>query len=704
MSNPSSAAQELNRGIRLLRLRLAGVTRPYEVDLRTNDGSFRPLSVIAGPTNTGKTSVLQLIAYALGASSYPDHEEIVRQVRAAVLETITADGPMTFERGIESKIALVFDQPLDRAGDTVPQPHPIDPPSDPASLSRLLLSTVDLQDVLLRVAPTQQESATHVLSFRDLMWLCMLLNERVGSAQLLFEGNRDKNRKLLQVVDAVFGVHANDGADLASRIKNLNDDLASARNELASLEQFIREQDATPREQLQEVLEDAEGQLAAIRDAVHRLDQQEATSAEVTAGLRNRHQRAAHATVRARQRLRDREALVSRYASLRAQYSDDIRKLTLLKQAGSVFDHLSVTVCPACLNTLPTPPTVRGSTCSLCEQALPAAVTATSLGAAAALREIAVAGLAQPVDEQNADGHQLGDHDHELDESLPGDGSAHEAISAELASTRSRFKELNDYWRELADSLPTLRQACDRASTTEAELAAQVDRGASGTVTPYVAAREDLAVQRQAVLVRRDRATAALKQWRSLQLRRRRAEQMAGELAGLRRESRSQSDRPDRDAVITALSARFRQILNEVGYPKHNNTGAIDAKLVPSARMRPFTSASSGGQVLQSLAWVLAIFEVGYETGAHHPGFLLIDTPQKNLGGKAAADDEEFADVHLVERFYQHVISWLGGPGRGAQIVIVDNTPPPIAEPHIAARFTRDPHHGRFGLIDNETG
>ncbi|RSM59709.1 hypothetical protein DMB66_26980 [Actinoplanes sp. ATCC 53533] len=100
----------------------------------------------------------------------------------------------------------------------------------------------------------------------------------------------------------------------------------------------------------------------------------------------------------------------------------------------------------------------------------------------------------------------------------------------------------------------------------------------------------------------------------------------------------------------------------------------------------------------------MAIFEVGYETGAHHPGFLLIDTPQKNLGGKAAADDEEFADVHLVERFYQHVLSWLDGPGRGAQIVIVDNTPPPIAEPHIAVRFTRDPDHGRFGLIDNEIG
>lgn len=80
----------------------------------------------------------------------------------------------------------------------------------------------------------------------------------------------------------------------------------------------------------------------------------------------------------------------------------------------------------------------------------------------------------------------------------------------------------------------------------------------------------------------------------------------------------------------------------------------------------------------------------------------MIDTPQKNLGG--LADEAEFADIHLVERLYNHIQSWLGDAGQGAQIVIVDNTPPTAVEQRIIVRYTRDPDTEPFGLIDNETG
>src|ERR1022692_4894537 len=139
---PAPPDPHVPRGIRLLRLRLAGVTKPYDVDFR-RDGTLQPLSVISGPTNTGKTSVLQLAAYALGGSQYPDHEEIVRQVRAVVLETAMPSGITTIERALESRTALVFDLSLDRLGETVPVAHPVEPAGDPASLSKYLLSTVD---------------------------------------------------------------------------------------------------------------------------------------------------------------------------------------------------------------------------------------------------------------------------------------------------------------------------------------------------------------------------------------------------------------------------------------------------------------------------------------------------------------------------------------------------------------------------------
>jgi hypothetical protein len=339
----------------------------------------------------------------------------------------------------------------------------------------------------------------------------------------------------------------------------------------------------------------------------------------------------------------------------------------------------------------------------MCSQPVSTAITALTLGTAAVGRETPVVDInnrhstdGQPLSEDSSPSDGLDDFNDE--------GIAQRVIQSELSSTRRRFNELNNYWLQLDKSLPELRIVVARATEIEASLAAEIDRAAAGKVTPYVSARESLFARRQAAVVRRDRINAGLKSWRSVDIRQRRVDRLAGELSELRREQREGSTRPGRQEMIAALSERFRSILGEWGYPKHDGTGLIDEKLIPHARMRPYRSASSGGQVLQSLAWILSIFEIAYEQHAHHPGFLLIDTPQKNLGGAAAADDEEFADARLVERFYRHLVNWLGGKGFGAQIIIVDNTPPPIAEQYVIKHYTRDPSHGIYGLIDNEKG
>mgnify|MGYP002755802018 FL=1 len=158
--------------------------------------------------------------------------------------------------------------------------------------------------------------------------------------------------------------------------------------------------------------------------------------------------------------------------------------------------------------------------------------------------------------------------------------------------------------------------------------------------------------------------------------------------------------------MISQISRRYAEILTEIQYPKvgedSNTPPYLDNNLVPYVRGQHFKEASSGGQVLVSLAWMLAIFEIAYETNNAHPGFLMIDTPQKNLGGKA--DDAEFADIHLVERVYQHIVNWLEDAGRDAQVVIVDNTPPDLFAKHVVVRYTRDPYKPPFGLIENEVG
>ena len=101
-----------------------------------------------------------------------------------------------------------------------------------------------------------------------------------------------------------------------------------------------------------------------------------------------------------------------------------------------------------------------------------------------------------------------------------------------------------------------------------------------------------------------------------------------------------------------------------------------------------------------SLAWILAIFEVSWESGGDHPGFLFLDSPQKNLG-QTGERDAEFADTVTIADFYKHLRTWLAGPGAGAQIIIVDNAPPPDAEDDVVVRYSGRVDRPPYGLIDD---
>jgi hypothetical protein len=124
---------------------------------------------------------------------------------------------------------------------------------------------------------------------------------------------------------------------------------------------------------------------------------------------------------------------------------------------------------------------------------------------------------------------------------------------------------------------------------------------------------------------------------------------------------------------------------------------------MPSVRDLNYAAASSGGLVIISIAYYLAIWELSFERSSKAPGLLMLDSPQKNLGKSARPYDVDFADTRLVENFYQHVKTWLSGSGRGAQIVIIDNSPPASVSADVVVHYTRDPNRPPYGLIDNAT-
>ncbi|MFG2039733.1 DNA recombination protein RecN [Dactylosporangium sp. NPDC048998] len=626
------------QGIRIRRLRLHGDDRAYDVDFRAPDDAPRPLSILAGAFSTGKTTILEFVDYCLGANDHPRHPEITPKVKSATLEVELSGSPYLIERAVgePSMFAYVRAGRLDDPGAAPRVRRPLRPAGHPESLSSLLLSHCKLQGVRLSF------DTDDPLSFRDLMWLCFLPNERLDGKDLLFESVPMKHLKLRQVVDVVFDVHDDHTVEIGRRIRTVEAELAAARTAYRAAEQLVEEQHVGSRADLEALHQSAKEELSACAQALADLDARARAGTGFAAELRERHREAARAALLAYAELRDRETQLQRMIPLRGSYADDVSKWTMLAEADRLFE-TAASVCASCQAPLAATDDERCPACRF-------PVT--------------------PVD-----------------------------VSGELRSAKTRLAELNRHLDDLEREIPRLRSAASRAQEAESRAAAEVDAVTAHAVTPFLAERDAIARRREEAAATLQRAVGGLRLVQGLERRAAGIVQMMDQVAADREElvaAGPQSRRADRSAVVRRVGERYREILRVFRYPKLADAYLAE-DLTPYVRGEPYTAASSGGRTLIALAWQLAMFETAWETRSSHPGFLLLDSPQKNLG---ALGDLE--DGRTIQRIYRHIEDWLAGRGVGAQVVVADNAPPPTAADDVIVRYSRRADQPPYGLIDDD--
>ncbi|HTJ35285.1 MAG TPA: DNA recombination protein RecN [Dactylosporangium sp.] len=624
-------------GIRIRRLRLHGDDRAYDVDFRAQDDTPRPLSILAGAFSTGKTTILEFVDYCLGAFDHPRHPEITPKVKSATLEVELSGAPYVIERAVGEPSMFAYVRPgrLDEPGSAPRVRRPLRPAGHPESLSSLLLSHCKLQGVRL------SHDVDDPLSFRDLMWLCFLPNERLDGKDLLFESVPMKHLKLRQVVDVVFDVHDDHTVEIGRRIRTVESELAAARTAYRAAEQLVDEQHIGGRADLEALQNAAKEELAACAQSLADLDARARAGTGFAAELRERHRDAARAALHAANELRDRETQLSRMTALRGSYADDVSKWTMLAEAERLFE-TAANVCASCQ----TPLGATDERCPACR--FPVA----------------------PVD-----------------------------VSGELRSAKTRLAELTRYVEELDREIPRLRSAASRAQEAESRAAADVDAATAHAVTPLLAERDAIARRREEAAATLQRAVGGLRLVQSLERRAAGILQMMDQATADREElaaAGTQARRADRSAVVRRVAERYRAILAEFRYPKLADAYLAE-DLTPYVRGEPYTAASSGGRTLIALAWQLAMFETAWESRSSHPGFLLLDSPQKNLGALGDLEDGQ-----TIERIYRHVEDWLAGRGVGAQVVVADNAPPPTAADDVIVRYSRRADQPPYGLIDDD--
>lgn len=652
--------------IRLRRLRLVGTSRNYEVSFLDPDGAVRPLSIIAGEISTGKSSVLEFTDYCLGGSRHPQHIEIRRQVRAALLELELSGQTYVIERPLFADEQSAWVHHCDLSG--LEGPHKtaatvLSPVGAANSLSTLLLEHIGLDRMRLREAPTQQASRTDPLSFRDVMWLCFLPNNRLDSRQLLQEQHHMRELKLRQVIEVLFGVHDQQLAALGERLTALDEERRDQEREIESLQTFLREDEVPDRLTLEGRLAELDRRVTELRSRLSGVSARMRAETDFAEELRATYAKLRRESDVRAARVRDRDTLLRRLLPLRGQYAEDETKLVFFGEAKRLFDPLRVTTCPSCLQELPAPAGIEpDQTCSLCRQELRSAE----------------------------------------DESID--------VEAERAALRLRLRAIDAYIDEVEEELAKAHAEQRLSAEREAAAQAQLDSDLAAKLSPFVAERDLLVTQREAAGAERRDTERQVRWLDALDRRRLQVLQLSERITQLREEIKGlQANRPSRDSVVAALSRRFEEVLKAFGFPKlHDPEGPyLDDRFVPYVRGGRYSDiGSTGALTLIALAWQLSIFETAFEQGDPHPGFLMIDSPQKNLAGDVSApartSGDEFRDPAIVQRVWDHLARWSAGPGREAQLLVVDNVPPASVFDAIVARYSGRADEPPYGLIDNE--
>ncbi len=646
--------------LQIRRLRLVGLTKNYEVDFLDGDEP-RALAVIAGEISTGKTSVLEFIDYCLGADHHPRYPEVQRQVRSALLEVGLSGKIFVLERGLFGAEQAVYahDCRLEAMGSPHGKTrHPLKPAGASNSLSSLLLQHSGHLSVTLKQAPTKEASKTDPMSFRDLMWLCYLPNERIDSKQLLHESQFMKSLKLRQVLEVVFDVHDDRLSSLSDKLSATEADKDRAESELAAIEAFLSEQVIHDEISLAARRSDLRARLAEIEESLSEVTRTMRTHTEFARDLRAEYARHTENTREWAARLRDRSTLLHRLLPLRGQYAEDEQKLVFYEEAKQLFDPLRVSVCPCCMNDLPGPVDLEDSVCGLCGQA------------------------------------------------LPDRGEKPVAVQAELRAVRLRIREIEKYIIEVEGDLADARAQHALAEREESDLRAKLDLSVSADVAPFLSERDSLITEKERVrgelseLDQQERFRESLGQKRDL------VEELERECDAILSEIRRvEGERRSRDDVVDDLSRRFKELLEEFGYPKLDEPEPpyLDPSFVPVVRGNHYRHASSGARTLIALAWQLSVFERAVELGHSHPSFLLVDSPQKNLTPyKEEEVDEEFKDPAIAQRVWRHIHDWCLNHKSRAQMIVADNAPPEVVSDDVVVRFSGRAALPPYGLIDNE--
>jgi hypothetical protein len=589
-------------------------TTEGEVDYRfTSD-----LTVLAGPTGVGKTTLLELIKFGFGgdarlATVAKEH------VDAVTVEVSIGDERLRITRSLDQAKRKTV-----RVTDLITQErlrdHNIG--DEQPSLNTLLLRCLGLPDDMRAAAGGNSTREGNRITFADVFTYLYIpqyeINRDIAHSQ---DSYREPKRRA--VFELLFGLTDSDILAMRSRVNKLKGEIDDAEKEHRTVVEFLRASGTTGRAEAAQILKrayqnqhSAERELTALREAIEPVADRET---QVVRDLLTEAERNLADTRAAEVDLTRRRA---EYTAERRRVQADLDRLGRMREAGERLADIEFTVCPRCMQSLARAHTPTDA-CRLCLQPDPIAST------------------------------------EELDQ-------------YEVRQLTSQLAEMEDQ----LDALAAQQDALTRAITDREQLVGHLTRTlemrTAKRITPRLQAFSDASERLATAKAQQGHLEGTLRQWDQVSDLENFADALHAEREQLKGQLKRAIEQLDerRADIVDEISEEFKGIVEAIGIPGVQTASVHRDKYLPILNGKIFSQEVLGGGVTtatQVAYWSSLVAVALRRHDTNYPAFLLLDSPRLALN----------TATNLTAALYRRLVTQADANSGRVQIIIADNELPP---------------------------
>jgi hypothetical protein len=578
------------------------------------------LTVLAGRTGVGKTTLLELIKFGLGGSARL--APVARQSVEAVSVDVEVDqARYRLSRSLDNDRRGVV-RVRDLVEDVALVDHNIDLGTEP-TVSSLLLDAMGLQSGM-RAAPRGRAStrAGARISFNDVFAFMYVpqseMNRDIDHSQ---EGTREPKRKA--VFELLFGLTDAAILEARGRANELRGEITAAEAEHQIVVDFLVTTGTTQRIEAEVAMANARSaEVGALERQAQLREQVDPVADRETQVMRDLLSDSERLLAEARATLGHLVRKQAEYQEERRRVEGDRDRLRRMRAAGSRLANIEFTVCPRCMQSL-LRREVGANHCRVCLQPDPV----------------------------NPAGPDESYETRQLDEQI-----------AEFTAELDVLKEQVSETQEIAAARENLVQ----------DLSRQLDERLSERVSPYLQALSDAAELLASARAEQNRLEQVLRQWDRaddlesvVEAKRAERERILSEITA---DEARLAER--KSSLIQAISAELDRTIRQIGVPSVQRAELSASSYLPLLNGEPFYEASAGGGIItatQIAYWTSLLTVALRQNDTAYPAFLLIDSPRLALNNQES----------IAEGLYRRMVTQADvGNGR-LQIIVADNEVPP---------------------------